>query len=224
MFLRRMNFLYYKNFGEEKPVASSGTYKKKKDPRKSRTSHHGLEGHREECTCEGCLTEYPLRTHLLLDMSFSRGVDSDHTSSSRRPTRVSSVFKFFKWRKKSAQAAALREERARLCVRFAETQAEEERKKQALLMNPNPNVPLEPVTLSTVKQDCFMIPVSKLQNFFPAGHMIPSGDCLRLRMVEMNEPACRIVFHMIGPALPFLPSLASPIIDLHNFQKECVVK
>lgn len=43
-------------------------------------------------------------------------------------------------------------------------------------------------------------------------------------MIEMNEPDVRMLFHMIGPAMPFLPSLTSPIVDLHTFQKECVVK
>lgn len=58
-------------------------------------------GHALGCDCEVCATEYPLRTHLLIDMSYSR-LSQDQTPK----TSTGSRFSFFSRKKTSAYSTA----------------------------------------------------------------------------------------------------------------------
>ena len=40
----------------------------------------------------------------------------------------------------------------------------------------------EPVTLATLKQDCFMIPMARMTRFFPAGHPV---SCLKFSFLSV---------------------------------------
>lgn len=210
--------MYYKGFSEEKTTTSHVGFKKKKDPRKKQnTFQHGPEGHAQGCTCEVCSTEFPLRTHLLLDMSYSRlSQDQNKTSTSR--------FSFFGRKKPlgpspaaAAAALALAQEQ-RLAAARAKLAAEEAEEMAATSSQ-------EPVTLGTLKQDSLMIPAGKMNRFFPAGHPIPTPSKQgRVRMLEAPEPNIQVVFHMMGPAVHVNPVIRSPLLDSHNHQKECIIK
>ncbi|XP_066968544.1 uncharacterized protein [Macrobrachium rosenbergii] len=242
-----MNFMYYKGFTEEKSSSSHTVFKKKKDIRKNKSGYqHGLEGtfhhnhhhknsftrthlsfsapspivpgHGQGCTCEVCSSEFPLRTHLLLDMSYSRLSQDQNKSSS------TSRFSFFSRKKPSgpspaaaAAALALAQEQ-RLAAARAKLQAEAEEEMAA----PSSQ---EPVTLGTLKQDSLMIPAGRMSRFFPAGHPIPTpAHQGRVRMLEAPEPNIQVIFHMMGPAVHVNPALSLPSLDMHGHQRECIVK
>ncbi|XP_076030525.1 uncharacterized protein LOC143018872 isoform X2 [Oratosquilla oratoria] len=211
-----MNFLYYKNFHEEKTPTHIG-YKKKKDIRKVKgnQNQHGIEGHPQNCECEYCTNEFPLRTHLLLDMSYSR-LEQDHMTQRKPAPSSGTKFSFFWHRKKSASH---RTERLPIPTRVLLPAQE------PVMAPPQGPHPLEHVTISTLKQDCFMIPVSKMTRFFPAGHPIPTQEATgRLRLLETQEPDIHVVFHMMGPPTPVAPALMSPLNDPHAQMREAVVK
>lgn len=220
-----MNFLYYKGFSDEKASSAHVGYKKKKDQRKKNAScQYGMEGHVVGCECELCTTEFPLRTHLLIDMSYSRLNQEQQTTPK---TSTGSRFSFFSRKKTSssnsaAQAAAtlalLREQR-RLSAARALKQAEEE--EEAMMASSS----REPVTLSTLKQDSLMIPAARMSHFFPAGHPIPTSTSQgRLRLLEAPEQNLHVVFHMMGHATHVTPALCSPLQDLYTQHRDCVLK
>ncbi|XP_066968546.1 uncharacterized protein [Macrobrachium rosenbergii] len=174
--------------------------------------------HGQGCTCEVCSSEFPLRTHLLLDMSYSRLSQDQNKSSS------TSRFSFFSRKKPSgpspaaaAAALALAQEQ-RLAAARAKLQAEAEEEMAA----PSSQ---EPVTLGTLKQDSLMIPAGRMSRFFPAGHPIPTpAHQGRVRMLEAPEPNIQVIFHMMGPAVHVNPALSLPSLDMHGHQRECIVK
>lgn len=213
-----MNFMYYKGFSDEKPSSSFSGYKKKAIPRKSKGNiQHGQEGHAQGCDCEVCASEFPLRTHPFLDMSYSR-LNQDQKPSS------TSKFSFFSRKKPSshtpahtAAALALAQEQRRASAR-AQLQAQQEAEAMARALQ-------EPVTLGTLKQDSLMIPVAKMKQFFPAGHPIPTiASQGRLRLLEAPEHSIHVVFHMMGSAVHVNAALRSPLLDSYAHQRECVVK
>ncbi|MPC21718.1 hypothetical protein E2C01_014712 [Portunus trituberculatus] len=175
------------------------------------------------CECELCTTEFPLRTHLLIDMSYSRLNQEQQTTPK---TSTGSRFSFFSRKKTSnsssaAQAAAslalLREQR-RIIAERALKQAEEEEAAMASSSQ-------VPVTLSTLKQDSLMIPAARMAQFFPAGHPIPtSSNHGRLRLLEAPEQNIQVVFHMMGHATHVTPALCSPLQDLYTQHRDCVLK
>ncbi|XP_063880324.1 uncharacterized protein LOC135111179 isoform X2 [Scylla paramamosain] len=242
-----MNFLYYKGFSDEKAGSSHVGYKKKKDQRKKNANfQYGIEGtyyphphlkkqsmflqstptptgHVVGCECELCTTEFPLRTHLLIDMSYSRLNQEQQTTPK---TSTGSRFSFFSRKKTSSSSSAaqtaatlalLREQR-RLIAERALKQAEEEEAEMASSSQ-------VPVTLSTLKQDSLMIPASRMAQFFPAGHPIPTSSSHgRLRLLEAPEQNIQVVFHMMGHATHVTPALCSPLQDLYTQHRDCVLK
>ncbi|XP_045592218.1 uncharacterized protein [Procambarus clarkii] len=218
-----MNFLYYKGFTDDKSSASHVGYKKKKDPRKKNNAfQHGSEGHALGCDCEVCSTDFPLRTHLLIDMSYSR-LNQDQTSKSSTTSR----FSFFTRKKTpnytaadhTAATLALLQEQRRQSAARAQQQAEADAVEMA-------GGSQDPVTLSSLKQDSLMIPVARMAHFFPAGHpQIPTASTQgRLRLLEVPEQQYHVVFHMMGHAVHVTPALCSPLHDLYLHHRDHIVK
>ncbi|KAF2356466.1 hypothetical protein FHG87_012773 [Trinorchestia longiramus] len=228
-----MNFLYYKNLGgEERGVSSYSGYKKKKlPPKKGGTRGGNASGHSESCECDVCSTQFPLRTHLMLDMSYSR-LDPTAALGSRKTSSGGGGggFSFFG---RSKKPLISKEDRRPSSSRVPATSG-------SAIPMPDPMPPRtqqqqgsgggipvlhEPVTLQSLKKDCFMIPVGKMNRFFPAGHPIPSmEDSGRVRMLETADPHMKLVFHLMTPCTPLLPSMKSPLFEPHKHQKECVSK
>ncbi|KAG7154214.1 hypothetical protein Hamer_G024922 [Homarus americanus] len=232
-------------FTDDKTTTSHVGYKKKKDPRKKNNAfQHGPEGtyphpllrrqqsfspsspvfsgHPLGCECEVCSTEFPLRTHLLIDMSYSRLNQGQATPK----TSTGSRFSFFSRKKTSscstadhtAATLALLKEQRRISAARAQQQAELEAEEMAAASQ-------DPVTLGTLKQDSLMIPVAKMSHFFPAGHPIPTTSSTgRLRLLEAPEQQLHVVFHMMGHAVHVTPALCSPLYDLYTHHREHVVK
>ncbi|XP_050724824.1 uncharacterized protein LOC127002746 isoform X3 [Eriocheir sinensis] len=180
-------------------------------------------GHAAGCECELCSTEFPLRTHLLIDMSYSR-LNQDQQSTPK--TSTGSRFSFFSRKKTSspnaaahaAAALALFREQQRQAALRALKQAEEE--EAAMASNSR-----DPVTLSSLKQDSLMIPATRMAQFFPAGHPIPTSTSHgRLRLLEAPEQNLHVVFHMMGPAAHITPALCSPLHDLYTQQRDSVIR
>nr|XP_053643699.1 uncharacterized protein LOC128696469 isoform X2 [Cherax quadricarinatus] len=218
-----MNFLYYKGFSDDKSSASHVGYKKKKDPRKKNNAfQHGLEGHALGCDCEVCSSEFPLRTHLLIDMSYSRLNQDQQTPK----TSTGSRFSFFTRKKTSAHSSAdntaatlalLQEQRRQSAAR-----ALQQAKADAEAMAAGSH---DPITLSNIKQDSLMIPVARMSRFFPAGHPIPTASSHgRLRLLEAPEQHLHVVFHMMGHAVHVTPALCSPLHDLYIHHRDHIVK
>ncbi|XP_018007089.1 uncharacterized protein LOC108664903 isoform X2 [Hyalella azteca] len=233
-----MNFLYYKNLGgEEKTTSSySSGYKKKKLPAKKSTGRGAnAAGHSESCECDVCSSQFPLRTHLMLDMSYSRldpsGAAARKTSGGTGGSGV--TFSFFgRSRKPLISKEDRRPSSSKVtlstCAGIPMPDPMLPRQPQQLqLTAPHTNAPQvnEHVTLHTLKQDCFMIPVGRMSRFFPAGHPIPSfGESGRVRMLETADPHLKLVYHLMTPCQPLLPSMKSPLFEPHKHQKECVSK
>ncbi|XP_071529133.1 uncharacterized protein [Panulirus ornatus] len=167
-------------------------------------------------------SEYPLRTHLLIDMSYSR-LNQEQTPK----TSTSSRFSFFTRKKTSthstadhaAATLALLQERRRISAARAQQQAREDLAEEMAAAS------REPVTLSTLKQDSLMIPVARMSHFFPAGHPIPTvGSKGRMRLLEAPEQHMHVVFHMMGHATHVTPALCSPLHDLYTHHRDSCLK
>ncbi|KAG0716870.1 hypothetical protein GWK47_008629 [Chionoecetes opilio] len=185
---------------------------------------HG-HGHGAGCDCELCATEFPLRTHLLIDMSYSRLNQNQDQQTTSPKTSTVSRFNFFSRKKTSSSSSAaqtaatlalLREQRSLNAAKALKAAEEEDMAASKSLA---------PVTLSTLKHDSLMIPAARMAQFFPAGHPIPTTTSHgRLRLLEAPQQNLKVVFHMMGHAVHVAPALSSPLQDLYSQHRDCVLK
>lgn len=222
-----MNFLYYKNFDDKKPATNFGYHKKKLPPKKHNSRGGGSAGHSESCECDVCSTQFPLRTHLMLDMSYSRLEQARKSSAGTG----ASFSLFGRYRKPLLSKEERRGSSARVMLSGGSHDAmpdpmpHQQQQTPHMAGSPPQMPPHEPVTLGTLKQDCFMIPVGRMANFFPAGHPIPNlGEPGRVRMLETADPHLKLVFHLMTPCKPLMPAMNSPLFEPHKHQKECITR
>ncbi|KAG5675814.1 hypothetical protein PVAND_005685 [Polypedilum vanderplanki] len=80
----------------------------------------------------------------------------------------------------------------------------------------------EPISLSTLEQDCFVIPIRSLDRFLPAGIPLPAApletkDPLAkpssLSVLEVSDPKICILAHLMSPLEPIDPILESPLVN-----------
>ncbi|CAG9798772.1 unnamed protein product [Chironomus riparius] len=78
----------------------------------------------------------------------------------------------------------------------------------------------EPISLSTLEQDCFIIPVRSLDRFLPAGLPLPAQSPeskdptykpSSLSVLEVSDPKICILAHLMSPLEPIDPILESPL-------------
>ncbi|XP_055857429.1 uncharacterized protein LOC129920207 isoform X1 [Episyrphus balteatus] len=75
----------------------------------------------------------------------------------------------------------------------------------------------EPISLSTLDRDCFIIPVQSVDRFLPAGIPLPppSADGAKptspLSVLEVSDPKLCILVHLMSPLEPIDPVMESPL-------------
>ncbi|CRL04585.1 CLUMA_CG017654, isoform A [Clunio marinus] len=78
----------------------------------------------------------------------------------------------------------------------------------------------EPISLSTLDRDCFIIPVRSLERFMPAGISLPAAapetkdptyKASSLSVLEVSDPKICILAHLMSPLEPLDPLLESPL-------------
>ncbi|XP_067628138.1 uncharacterized protein [Eurosta solidaginis] len=74
----------------------------------------------------------------------------------------------------------------------------------------------EPISLSALDRDCFIIPVHSVDRFLPAGIPLPAPSAdgktnSPLSILEVSDPKLCILVHLMSPLEPIDPMLESPL-------------
>ncbi|XP_036334372.1 uncharacterized protein LOC118744998 [Rhagoletis pomonella] len=74
----------------------------------------------------------------------------------------------------------------------------------------------EPISLSALDRDCFIIPVHSVSRFLPAGIPLPAPSAdgktnSPLSILEVSDPKLCILVHLMSPLEPIDPMLESPL-------------
>ncbi|XP_053966369.1 uncharacterized protein LOC128868373 isoform X6 [Anastrepha ludens] len=74
----------------------------------------------------------------------------------------------------------------------------------------------EPISLSALDRDCFIIPVHSVDRFLPAGIPLPAPSSdgktnSPLSILEVSDPKLCILVHLMSPLEPIDPMLESPL-------------
>ncbi|KAF4533231.1 hypothetical protein B566_EDAN005146 [Ephemera danica] len=92
-------------------------------------------------------------------------------------------------------------------------QQQQQKNPQTLGKLNSPNRIAKPISLNTLDRDCFIIPVTSLDRFLPAGVTLPltekkSGG---LNVLEVDDPKLCVLLHLMTPMTSIEPDLESPL-------------
>ncbi|XP_059470651.1 uncharacterized protein LOC132193783 [Neocloeon triangulifer] len=70
-----------------------------------------------------------------------------------------------------------------------------------------------PISLKTLDRDCFIIPITSLDRFLPAGVTLPTAEKRpsSLSVLEVDDPKLCVLLHLMTPMTSIEPELESPL-------------